>query len=403
MLTVPLHTIKSRSDLAYLRYDRIPVGMKQQRLMGRFKLVPQVQLYEYQCRAVIDWIKIRVTFGQLTQHQWVQDEVEPIIGRKCHIDVIDEKPGRVSDTFEITFQEPDLRRVERACSMLDARFRLQTSPIVCALEISVDFRSRFRDQRDRARLFMALTRHFHTTRDVMSRYGDRPRFSFGRGAQNAIGVIGRKKGHPERDDHYLISLASDRVPYVDATYYVGAKQADVSWRVMDKVIDTQNRAAETFVSLEEPDKRVRIEVTLRGAAVADLGVNNLSDMKDLSLPRLQSRFFSFVLPTFIDARQMRSDFPAAAIAWKERQREQKFLNTGAIGLAAMDAALARQVKKVRLDARGDLRHRRVAMFPLARPGTGRSGSFVAYEEMNERVGVALRHLGERVAASLSRA
>lgn len=400
MLRVPLLTIKSPAELGYLHYERTPIEKKQRRFEGRYALTPQVQLYEFECRAVIDWIKIRLVFARGTQHQWVQQLVEPVVGRRSHIDVIDETPGRVSHVFEITFQEPDLNQVNGICGLLDKRFGLQVPPVVAGIEISVDFRSNFRDIRDRAKLFTVLSRHFYPARDVLKAHRDRPRFSFG-GGKAWAGVLGRKKGRPDLDDYYFTSLDTDQAPFVDSTYYVGADEADIRWRIMDKVVDTQNRAAGTFVSLDDIDKRVRIEVTLGRSAIAGLGVEYLTDLPRLRFAQLQSRFFSFVLPTFEDASHFHAGAVKAAKSMHEKKREQKFLGTGVIGLLAIDGAWARRLEVIRKDAKIRLRSSGRAVKPIKRVGRGSSGNYLAYEELNDRVGVALRHLGQRVAAGLA--
>lgn len=401
MLRVPLLTIKSPADLGYLRYERKPIEKKQRRFEGRYALIPEVQLYEFECRAVIDWIVVRLVTGRATQHQWIQQVVEPEVGRRCHIDVVDETPGRVSNVFEIRFQEPDLGQVKSVCRLLEEKFELQMLPVIAAIEVSVDFRSSFRDILDRAKLFTVLTRHFYPARDVLKAHRDRPRFSFG-GGKDWAGVLGRTKGRPDLDDYYFTSLDTDQPPFVDSTYYVGADEADIRWRIMDKVVDTQNRAAGTFFGLDDIDKRVRIEVTLDRSAIAGLGVEYLTDLPRLRFAQLQSKFFSFVLPTFADTNYSHDGAPRAVRFMHERKREQKFLATGVIGLAAMDGAWARRVKAIRKDAKVYLRRSGRAVKPIRRVGRGSTGDYLAYEELNERVGVALRHLGERVAASLSR-
>jgi hypothetical protein len=169
---------------------------------------------------------------------------------------------------------------------------------------------------------------------------------------------------------------------------------------MDKVVDTQNRAAGTFVSLDDIDKRVRIEVTLDRSAIAALGVEYLTDLPRLRFARLQSKFFSFVLPTFANASHFHAGAVKAAKFMHERKREQKFLGTGVIGLAAMDGAWARRLESIRKDAKVRLRSSGRAVKPIKRVGRGSSGHYLAYQELNDRVGVALRHLGHRVAAAL---
>jgi hypothetical protein len=399
MLTVPLFAITTRSLIGKLVYRRDRLRMKQARLIGRYALVPMVHVDEYVCRAEIDWIQMRFQLARRTQHQWLQQALKPVVGRNSHIDVVDEGPGRSSDEFRVTFQEPDLQRIQVATSRIGEEFGLVAQPEVNGIEISIDFRSRFQDRRDRALLFMALTRHLHATRDVISDKRDRPRFSYGEG--QTVGVLGRSVASPDMDDHFFKSLGSDRVPVIDATYYVGSKESDVRWRVMDKIIDTQNPNEGTFVALDDVDKRVRIEVTLTTKPIADLGIKTLQDLASYPFSRLQAQFFTFMLPTFSDASQMPASVRAGGTAWRERRRELKFLKTGVIGLAAMDAALTRQENDLRHHAKADLRRKGATMAPRSRTATGPSGTFLAYEPLNDRVGVALRNLGKRVTASLS--
>ena len=401
MLYVPLFAIKSRSYLGILRYEATPTDKKQRRLLGRVALLPQIQLQDFQCRAVIDWVTVGLSLSRNTQHQWLQQKVEAVFGRRSYIKALDKGPGDASDAFEITIQEPDLCRLQRLCAALERKFGFQRPPIITAIEISVDFIPKVGGAHDRAKLFMVLTRHFHPKRDVLSAPLDRPRFSIKRKTK-PIFVLGSKDGRRKLDDDQLVSLESDRTPFVDSTYYVGADDADVQWSVMDKIIDTQNPAEGTYVTLDEHEKRVRIEVTLDRTAVAQLGVEGLTDLSALQFSRLQSKFFSFVLPTFIDSPRMPPGFRTASQAWRERYRMMKFINAGVIGLAAMEDAMERQMKKLRLQVRGDLRRKGLTVKPIPRVGSGSAGTFVAYAELNERVAVALRHLEERVAASFSR-
>ena len=61
-----------------------------------------------------------------------------------------------------------------------------------------------------------------------------------------------------------------RQPWVDGTYYVGTKKADVMWRIQDKVGD--QRQGSTFKALSPESRRARIEVMLKGKAFEGLEI-----------------------------------------------------------------------------------------------------------------------------------
>ena len=393
-ISIPLFAVKTKLDLGRLTYRKLPIANIQRRLAGRYALEPEIALNDYSCRAVIDWLSL----GRETQHQWLQHEVKAVLGKASHIKALEEKPGGVSDQFEIRVQEPQLDEVRRLCERVQGKFGLRAPPVVGEIEISVDFTPKTPDDVARAKLFQVLTHHFQPPRDVIAHLRDRPRFAFGTGAAATVGVLGYSRVSCSKNDHFLILTTTDRLPYVDATYYVGSREAGSRWRIMDKVVDRQNRSAGTQRYLADAEKRVRIEVTFSRQELAAMNLNHLADLRTFSFSRLQAKAFIFVLPTF-GTREV--GLLASISAWKDRRRTEKFSKAGVVGLKTMDDALDRQRETIRSGARSDFRQRGLTMKPLPRFGKGASGTSVAYQEMNERVGVALRHLGERVAASFS--
>lgn len=408
-IAVPYFTIKTKSDPGELIFRRRSMAKLQARLAGRYALEPDVDLKAFSCRAVIDWIVIFFWLGKTTQFQWLQDEIEGVLGVKCYVKALKEGPGKVSDKFDVRIQEPDLRKVRTLCDALEAKYGLEIPPAVRATEISVDFTPREPDNVARAKLYTALTRHFWTDRDVISNAYDRPRFTWDKKAkpeEEKKQTTGHVLMHiPDEqvsvNEHFLVSTERDRAPFVDANYYVGAKDADVRWRIMDKVVDRQNRTAGTFVQLDEADQRVRIEVTLDRPAVEALGVTFLEDLPKMLSARLQKLFFTFMLPTFLDTEKAGSSRNSAIKAWHDRQRIEKFLKTGVIGLKAMDDALERRRIQMRKDERRRFAMNKLKMKRLPRVGTHKIGTFLAFDELNGRVSDALGRLGERVAADFS--
>lgn len=398
IITIPLTSRKAGAlSIGQLPYQRVPLHQTQARLSGRYLLKPEIDLNDFTCRAVIDWITVCFWLGRETQHQWLQCDVEAVLGTKAFIRAIDQKPGGVSDKFDIRVQEPELPKLRQLHHQLEAKFDLHMPPLVRAMEISVDFTPREHDDVARSKLYTALTRHIWTERDVISRPESRMRYF--------PDASGTKMGHvlaysPRQsksvNDHHLISTDRDRAPFVDSTYYVGARNDDVRWRIMDKIIDRQNRSVGTSLVLDDAMKRVRVEVTLDRPEVTALGIDYLDDLKELRFSTLQGRFFKFMLPTFPDEQQTGSTRRTAIEAWKSRQRMEKFRKTGVIGLEAMDGVLGQQMKRLRKRSVHHLAQKGLALKPLARRGVGVTGHLMAYEEINERISIALKNLGRRV-------
>ena len=409
-ISVPYFTIKTKSDPGELIFRRRPMANSQARLAGRYALEPDIDLKAFSCRAVIDWIVICFWLGRKTQVQWLKRDVDSALGTNCHVDIHDEEPGGVSDKFDVTIQEPDLRKIRALCNAIEAKYGSEILPAVRAIEISVDFKPKDPDDAARAKLYTTLTRHFWTDRDVISDPYDRPRFSWGdrpswdQGKRSPTGhVLKHGSKLPKHiNEHFLISTKYDRAPFVDANHYVGAKDADVRWRIMDKVVDRQNRSAGTFVRLDDADKRVRVEVTLDRPAVERLGVTFFVDLPELHFARLQKSFFTFMLPTFHGIGKAGRPLGAAINTWHDQHRIQKFLKTGVIGLKAMDDARERLVKKLRRQERGRMVANGLKMQRPSRVGAQKAGTFLAYDDLNDRVSDALGELGRRVRAAFSR-
>lgn len=372
----------------------------QARLAGRYALEPEIDLDAFSCQAVVDWVTICFWLGRKTQFHWLQNDMEAVLGRKPFVQPLSEEPGGVADTFDVRIQEPDLRKIRAVCDQIGAKYGQEMLPFIRAMEISIDFTPRQPNDGMRAKLFTVLTRHLWANRDVISNRLNRPRFAWGTGDDETDHVLKHLKDQPKPvNEHFLVSTERDRAPFTDATYYVGAERETVRWRIMDKVIDTQNHQAGTATLLDEADKRVRIEVTLDRPAVKALGVTYLEELGRLRFATLQGRFFTFMLPTFLDTGKVDRSINSAIKVWHDQQRIAKFQKTGVIGLKAMDDARERQTTRLRKQERGLLVAKGLKMKRPPRVGTQKARTFLAYDELNGRVSDALRHLGSRVAAA----
>lgn len=397
-ISIPLIATKKASHLGCLNYRKVVLENTQRRLVNRYALEPEISFDDFSCSAVVDWISVRFSLCEPTQHQWLKPDVEKLVDGSVFVRAVDPKAGGASDTFDIIFQEPELDDIVAVRAAIHKKYELMLVETVQGIEISVDFTPKQPDDVLRARAYTILTRHFITETDVISNFRDRPRFAYGTDAASTSGVIAGRRWMVKANENLLMSNERDRAPYVDATYYIGARKSGRRWRIMDKVIDRQNRSKATFQPLDETSKRVRVEVTLSSSELQNLGVREIDDLRKMSFSQLQRRFFKFMLPTFSNHPEKEPSRSAAMQTWRDRQRLAKFLNTGVLGLKAMDEAAARQSKTMRRNERKSWRSHGMKLKPMKRVGIGKFGTLVAYEALNEKVETALRHLGERVRA-----
>lgn len=258
------------------------------------------------------------------------------------------------------------------------------------VEISVDFYPKSYDREMLVKMAAVLARHHLPSRAVESNKSEGPRFSWGREKHESDGVLPRtSKDEPLSADHRAYDNSYIRPPAHDATFYSGRKHGDVQWRVMVKELDKQNLTAGTRLNLDDNEKRARIEVTLGTDEVRRLGIRTVFDFLNFRFQTMQGRYFQFVLPTF-------RDLPAPvtpvgfACSKLEDIRLQRFLLAGVVGLRDMDNA--------RINVRKQDRKlmRKVLGRPLRRTeraGTGPMLTMKSFDELNNRVGVALANLG----------
>lgn len=239
----------------------------------------------------------------------------------------------------------------------------------------------------RVRLLDALQRTIWTGRDIVTSPHSRPRCIIGREARDVF----RLAPGPNMDDLSRCRTIPENhhIPFVDGTMYLGAKDDAVMIRLMDKVKDRQ-RPDGTCEQLDADRRRVRIEVSLKENELARLGIREIGSLRALKLTRLQGDYFQFRLPTFkIGPTQRAID---AILNTQEEWRSRTYQRTGVIGLSIMDAGSDARRQRMATDVRANLH-------AIGKKGskTRRAGgsSFVAYEELNRKVALALRDLAMR--------
>lgn len=395
--TIPLITKKSNKILGDLNYEFIDLTNTQKRLFGRKALKPQIDIDDYTTRAVIDWIDIRVLLNRRTQFRWLQRDIQNILGKKVHIANSLTQPNDPDDLFDIRFQEPEIETLQKIFSDIKTRYGLGMDPVVTGMEISIDFYPKTASDLERAKMVRVLSNHILVEPDMISDHRDRPRAVWGTKKDSYQKILAGNVDFSEgANRELLIATDWDHPPYADATVVIGAKEADVRWRIMDKVIDTQNRDAGTYEELTEKDRRARIEVTLNQTEMQKLGVQHFDALKEFNFSSLQGKYFRFFLPTFSGRVVHKTVWREAITVARDRYRMIKFRSSGGVGLQAMDQARAETQNFIRKQTLTAMHNSGLKLPLRKRIATGSSQTFVAYKELNERVLTALRNLGKRV-------
>lgn len=372
-----------------LHYIEKPVGKKQARFQNRIALQPQIDLKAYTCRAVIDWVDIRFQTVGHTQWRWIKNYIDRAIGERVYVEKqkLDDD-GKYRD-FRVRIQEPVTKDLLLAEEAVRAKWDIQQPAEIVGLEVSVDFTPRNPSEEARALMFGVLVRSHLPSRNVIDEPFDRPRFAWAKGDDSTAYVLGYDKMHRDRSDAFLLDPAKDRPATIDSTYYAGAKGTRSSWRTMIKLLDKQNIATGTREVLPEEKKRVRIEVTIDKNELDEMGIRTIEDLAGFKFQRFHGRYFKFVLPTFPDP-----SLQAGRTLFRERVRKrriQRFLNAGAVGVEAWDAAWRRKRKQTRKESLN-------SNLPLELTSTmiGTSSSLLDYNDLTRKVIQALRHIDGRM-------
>lgn len=389
--SVVLKGAKDPTRDCVVHYTVERLARKQARFDGRECWKPQLDLDQFRCRAVIDWIELRVRTGRPTQFQHLQKRIEPLVGRTPWVRAVSAGPGRVASAFIIRIQEPTVDVLANVEKELARRFGTD-EVIVSAVEVSVDFTPKTASEQARAQMVAILALHHLPKQDVTTNCSDRPRIAWGRGPNATRHLVGWNASSTILDVQLRACPDHDFGLRLDATVYSGSRNASPRWRIMEKILDSQNPADSAARVLADHEKRCRIEVTLHENELERWKVRGISDLRALSFSRLQGDYFHFALPTF------RTEFASlrpAAERWIETHRQRRFKNAGVLGLAMLDGAHEAMRADFRKQLLSRLRSQGKRASPRSRSGTGTRKAMVAFEELNRRVAKALDRLAMR--------
>lgn len=384
-------TAASPVELAYRVATSTP---KQARFHDRIILEPDLDLNDYKCRAVIDWAVIQIEIGRPSQRQWLQTLIEPIIGRNPWVKALNPAEGNAATQFYIKFQEPCIRKLRAALLAIESQYGL-VGPALCdGVEISVDFTPRIPSDPARHRMVGLLNRHFYPSTELPGDLKAQPRFTWGSKKTETQHIVASGK-ILEADRFNLAASEFDVAAACDATFYTGSKDGPVMWRIMDKIIDQQNKATGTQKILTERERRVRIEVTLQGEELNKLGIRDAESLYGFNFASVKSRYFRFMLPTFRSSLLSYLGPSPAFFPEIEERRLRKFLMTGVIGLSMMDRVRSDFREASRKGLIDHLKARDIKTPKKVRSGTGPNGTMLSFVQLDKRVEMALRKLTDR--------
>ncbi|MFN5997317.1 MAG: hypothetical protein ACK47C_10205 [Paracoccaceae bacterium] len=408
------------ADLSFLR---MPLATaRQARLRGRFALCPEIDLTLYRFEAVIDYVKIAFTSHGPSQMRHVQNAFNAVTpsasGKVPWVKRVDGTDASALG-FEVTIQDPVVRELAECDRMLRTRFGMTTSARVVELEVSLDVYPRSGSDDDRGRMVGALQRCYLPKFNFLDDAQARPRFATGK--TPAMQHLYKwhdshqaRKALTNGDPDAWLKPESAHSPYVDTTLYIGAKEGDELIRIQSKV--TNRRSKGVADDLVQKEKRARVEVRLRGAALSQVGLADVAELLGFDFATLQKKYFHFVFPSFPNehgnglSSEIQKRMNNLSIA--------HFLKTGAVGMILVETGKDASRRRPAKDGTGKtlnaaLRERVKASGrkpATRRAGTGVHGSTLAFPAMNDRMREALRNLCARsktqlkpnVAASVSK-
>jgi hypothetical protein len=296
--TAVLYRSKKLDAPVELGYVEETLSSTQARFKGRIVLTPQIDLNAHQWGSVVDWVDIEFELGRPSQHWKLNDRIETITGRKEYPKALDVCSGGTASRYRLRVQEPDFKLLRRVLADLEREYGFASPATVVSIEISIDAYPRDPSEEARARLHGLLVRHFFPTTKVLTGGLKWPRFFPGL-VKPVDYIVARNDADPRLDIVDRMTPSSDRSPPYDTTIYIGEKDDPRAlWRIQNKVLDKQNKAAGTREELAEEKKRVRIEVTLGPDGCREAGISEFGLIADVKFTELQKGFFQFMLPTF---------------------------------------------------------------------------------------------------------
>jgi hypothetical protein len=393
-------------------YNLKETSKSQKRFEGMCELHPGIDLSKYECVSVIDFLKVVVKTDDPID---AKNLLKKLRSFGVAIQYID-KPLRGSNLgfmvrrFIAQINEPTPEKIMSVLSAIKAMPGVHCDGEIEVMEVSVDIYPR--DRRDRvARLMMSdlLKRHIRPEEKLWRYDGGWPRcvgpakkectmngctkigldmkLCSDKGCYKQVNFLVGNKLSDEELSRLMRAELENSAPAVDETLYFGPRETGPAMlRVMDKVIDNQNRNTGKMRVLPVEECRSRTEVELRKEALKELGVEKCGDLFGFDFQTTRKHHFQFALPLF--PLQGQGPLGEAVAAAKRKIQLGIFMRSGVLGLSLHQ----REV----LECKNSLRLKRLendgVLIPPIRTGLGSAGQCMAFSEMNRMFDGGLRKL-----------
>lgn len=302
-------------------------------LRGRRIAKPDIDLNAYHCKAVFDWIEIRLETAEKHQAMNVAKFSNKHLGSlasrsKVYVSGLDRKPGYIGSDFIVRVQQPDRSEFFAFLEVLVAKYKTGHASIkdiqIMGLEVSVDFwvRGAAKFSADKTNLLRwqmteVLRRHLKPGPELTEKESCFPRFYTDQGGRGSAiflvnNALSKLTATQIMKAGELDIAASLFVPFrlgahqqcpIDTTSYIGGKDFCYQIRMMDKVTDNRDPEKGTFDNLPLNECRSRMELTAiempdGHSGPAGLVVETLGDLLAADLKIIRKPFFEFFFPTF---------------------------------------------------------------------------------------------------------
>lgn len=184
------------------------------------------------------------------------------------IEALDKQAGGVGTVFRVRFQDvDDYTQLALSLENLSLRYPFVTPPKISSIEVACDFRHKTGSVVDT----LAMT---HRLQSSLYADGTKPR---------------QFDPSPGIYQNRYLDCHGDRLD-PNLNFRIGNKNDPLSWQCYFKKVDKK-------LPLPEDQWRARVEVTLRGPAPQEYGLNLLSDLQHFRFDKLASLFrFRYPIP-----------------------------------------------------------------------------------------------------------
>jgi hypothetical protein len=224
----------------------------------------------FKVSACIDWIELTITTRSPTQFQHLQSKLRRVLNlpesaKEIFVDPINAGAGGVSNRFEITLHDAhanSYQELNRIMVELSDKFPFASPPEITGIEVAIDFYSRSNSTAELREMTRRLQTH-------LAAHGNARQF--------------------DPTVKKVRFLANDNRTDPAQMLYVGNKGEPITHQIYFKQTDHNQKP------ITPSEWRARAEFTLRGTALADFGLNYLSDLRAFRFERMAGRLHFRIL------------------------------------------------------------------------------------------------------------